>query len=334
MSFQENKFPIILGAVTAVAAGGLIWWGMQSGAAYDAAKSDYDEKVSEIGRLMRAKVAPTPDNLRDKKKAVTDYRGSVENLQKAFDKYRQPKLENTEVSAFTDALLAARKRLGVKFEEKNVTLPPSFFLGLGRYTDKLPQKKNTGLLHYELGAFEDLFGRLADAGPTELLNVHWPDLPEEVGQSYDFQGKSYRAHPIEMTFQGSEESLRKFLGSLDDSEGYYYVVRSMRVSNSRTTAPNSKDASFEQAKVEDAPSDPFGAGGFVFPDEDEAPAEDGGEAPAEGGDQAPAVEVVPEAPVASDSGQILKQVLGGEEIKVFLRIDVLQFVEPKPLPKG
>ena len=329
MSFQENKFPIVLGAVTAVAAGGLIWWGMQSSAAYDTAKSEYDEKVSEIGSLMRSKVAPTPDNLREKKKAVSDYRGSVESLQKAFDKYRKPKLENTEVNAFSDALLAARKRVGLKFEEAGVSLPAGFFLGLGRYTDKLPQKKNTGLLHFELGAYEELFGRLAEAGPTELLNVHWPDLPEEVGRKYDFAGKSYRSHPIEITFQGSEESLRKFLSSLDDSEEYYYVVRTMRVSNSRSSAPNSKDASFEQAKVEEGPADPFGAGGFVFPDEEEdAPAEE--EAPAEEAPEEPA----PAAPAASDSGQILKQVLGSEEIKVFLHIDVLQFVDPKPLPKG
>jgi len=331
MSFQENKFPIILGAVTAVAAGGLIWWGMQSGSAYDAAKSDYDEKVGEISRLMRAKVAPTADNQREKKKAVAEYRESVESLQKAFDKYRAPKLENTEVNAFSDALLAARKRVGLKFEEAEVSLPASFFLGLGKYTDKLPQKKNTGLLHYELGAFEDLFGRLADAGPAELLNVHWPDLPEEIGKTYDMGNKSFRPHPIEISFQGSEDSLRKFLSSLDDSEKYYYVVRTMRVSNSRMSAPNSKDASFEQVKVETAVDDPFGGGDFVFPDEVGTPAEGEGEAPAETEVEAPAV---PEAPAATDGGQILKQVLGSEEIKVFMRIDVLQFVDPKPLPKG
>ena len=37
--------------------------------------------------------------------------------------------------------------------------------------------------------------------------------------------------------------------------------------------------------------------------------------------------------ISPDSGQILKQVLGGEEIEVFMRIDVLQFVQPKELPK-
>lgn len=123
MSFQENKFPILLGSVTAVVAGGLIWWGMQSGAAYEESKSSYDDSVSEIERLLRAKVAPTNDNLREKKKAVLDYRNSVVDLQKAFDKYRQFDLKNTGVSEFTDALLAAKDRLGKKFEENQVSLP-------------------------------------------------------------------------------------------------------------------------------------------------------------------------------------------------------------------
>jgi len=337
MSFKEDKFPILLASVTAVIAGGLIWWGMKSGTAYEESKTSYDDSVSEIQRLLRAKVAPTADNLREKKKAVTEYRASVDELQKAFDKYRQTELKNTGVSEFTDALLAAKQRLVKKFEENEVSMPADFFLGLGKYTDKLPQQKNTGLLHFELQAFEDLFVRLADSGPAELMNVHWPDLPEEVAQTYDMGDQGYRAHPIEVTFAGSEDSLRKFMSSLDDSEKYFYLVRTMRVSNSRKTAPNSKDATFEAPPAPAIDSDPFpdfGGGGFLFPieDEEEAPTDggaEGGEAPAE----APAEPEQPAAPVATDSGQILKQVLGGEEIQVFMRIDVLQFVQPKGLPK-
>ena len=337
MSLKEDKFPILLGSVTAVVAGGLIWWGMQSGTAYEESKTNYDDSVSEIQRLLRAKVAPTSDNLREKKNAVAEYRASVDELQKAFDKYRQVELKNTGVSEFTDALLAAKERLSAKFVEGEVAMPAEFFLGLGKYTDKLPQQKNTGLLHFELQAFEDLFGRLAEAGPTELLNVHWPDLPEEIGQTYEMGDAGYRAHPIEITFAGSEDSLRKFMSSLDDSEKYFYLVRTMRVSNSRKTAPNSKDATFEAPPAPASDSDPFpdfGGGDFVFPTEED------GEEPAEGGEEgadesveAPAEPEEPAAPVVSDSGQILKQVLGGEEIQVFMRIDVLQFVQPKELPK-
>ncbi|MGE9270737.1 MAG: Amuc_1100 family pilus-like protein [Verrucomicrobiales bacterium] len=328
MSFQENRFPIILGAVTAVAAGGLIYWGMQNSSAYDEAKQEYDDATSRIDTLMRAEVEPNAENLREKTKAVVEYRASVENLQKAFDSYRKPTLENTEVSVFSDALLAARARVSELFEEHGVAMPSAFFLGMGKYTDKLPQAKNTGLLHYELGAFEDLFGRLAEAKPSELLNAHWPDLPEERGEEYDFQGKSYRAHPIEVTFQGSEESFRKFISLLDDGEEYYYVVRSMRVRNSRSAAPSARDARFEQPQPAVDNSSGGGAfDGFVFPDEEEDSDE--------GADEAPVLEDSPQVDEGpADTGQVFKQVLGSEEIQVFMRIDVLQFVEPKPLPKS
>jgi hypothetical protein len=45
---------------------------------------------------------------------------------------------------------------------------------------------------------------------------------------------------------------------------------------------------------------------------------------------------VPAAPAATSkpaaSGRILNQILGDEEIQVFLRIDVLQFLPAKELP--
>lgn len=328
MSFQENKFPILLGVTTAVVTGGLVFWGMKSGSKYEEAKSSYDEALSKINSLSRADLAPTTENARAKKQAVEEYGASVAELQKAFDPLRKPKLENTDPSAFTDALLESRKGLVAKFEEAGTAIPDGFFLGLGRFSEAAPPQRDTGVLMFELRAFEELLTKLAEAAPARLDNLHWagiPDRPEDA---------ALVAHPIEVTFTGSESSLRDFLSSLDDSEEYYYVVRSMRVKNERETAPNAKDARFEAPKEEtpaaDAGNDPFGGAGFVFPPDEE---EGDGDAEGEEETEEPAPEPEPEPEFeAGDSGEVLKQVLGTEKVHVFLRVDVIQFLEARELP--
>ncbi|BCX46530.1 hypothetical protein HAHE_04380 [Haloferula helveola] len=328
MSFQDNKFPIILGTVTAVAAGGLIFWGMKSGGKYATAKEEFDSAQAQIGKMLRANIPPTQDNAREKEKAVTDYEASVADLQKAFDPLRQPKLENIEPSEFQNALLASRKDLIAKFEASGTEMPETFFLGLGKFSDTLPAKKDTGMLNFEMKAFANLLTKLAEAAPDKFKNAYWPGLPNPPQE-----GDAVVEHPIELTFSGTEASLRKFLSSLDDSKEYFYIVRTMRVKNERASAPNASDARFEKPEEAPKPADPFATGGFVFPDEDPAPApaeEDGGaegETPAEEETPAPAPEPEPAGP--TDSGEILKQVLGSEKLDVFLRIDVVQFLEPK-----
>lgn len=328
MNFQENKFPIVLGVVTAVAAGGLIFWSMKSGSRYEAAKQDFDQADSKIRSLMSGPVDPTPDNLVGKKKAVENYEEAVAELQQAFDPLRRPELVNVEPSAFTDELIAARGRLQKAFEEAGTEIPEAFFLGHGRFSDTPPLQKDTGVLMFELGAFEELFTKLAKAAPSSLDNVFWPGIPEPP------EDGDVVAHPIEITFTGSESSVRAFLSALDDGGKHYHAVRVMRVKNERDTAPNASDARFEETSPEPAAggnaADPFGGAGFVFPEDTEPAApDDGGTAPEEVPEEAPAPEPEPEP--ETDSSEILKQVLGTEKVQVFLRIDVLQFLEPREL---
>jgi hypothetical protein len=340
MSFQDNKFPIVLGAVTAVVTGGLLFWSMKSGSNYEAAKADFDDADGRIASLMSGAIDPTDDNLAGKKQAVQNYTEEVAKLQAAFDPLRRPTLENIAPSAYTDELLAARKRVLDAFEQAGTTeLPASFFLGHDRYKDSPPLQKDTGVLKFELEAFEDLFTKLAKARPVALRNVFWPGMPEADKDA------TVVAHPIEITFTGSETSLRDFLASLDDGGKFYYALRVIRIHNEKQDAPNANEAKFESVEPEKpatggGSADPFS--NFVFP-EDTAPAEpaapgdpiapaepaapgDGTTAPDAG---TPAIEEppapAPEPEPAGQGRQVLVQVLGDETVTAFLRIDVLQF---------
>ncbi len=329
---QENRFAAGLGGITLVAAAGLIFWGVSASGSYNQAKEEYTTAADQVDSMAKAKLYPSDQNLRDKKKAVTDYEKSVKDLQKAFEKFRAPTPPNVEPAQFSEALLKAKEAAAKAFAEvrpQPTELPAEFFLGNEDYTVKPPAREATGILTFQLEAMSELMANLAAAAPSKLLNIHRPPLEEEKdgAKPFDPKGKSFRVLPVEISFTGNEASLRKFLSSLDNSEKHYYVVRSIRVINEKLKAPTAADSKFEtegEAPPEGgAPTaDPFGgaAGGFVLPGEEPAPAPGGATPPADSA--APA-----DAAPAGGEGVILQQVLGSEKVHVFLRIDILQFLE-------
>jgi len=330
---QENRFAAGLGGITLVAAGGLIFWAMAGSSKYNKAKEEYATAVAAVDGMEGAKLYPNDANLKAKKVAVEDYDKAVQAMQKAFDAYRAPTPPNVEPDAFNEALRKAKDTATAAFEASKTELPPEFFLGFEKYTNSPVKREATGILTFEMEAMSQLAANLAAAAPAKLLNIYRETLPEEDGKTFDGKGKSYRTLPIEIAFNGTEDSLRKFLSSLDDSGKYYFVVRSMRVSNEKAKAPTAADGQFKTEEggaaapaAGGAAADPFGgAGGFVLPGEEPA-------APPAGDAAAPATPAAPAAAAGGD-GVILQQVLGSEKINAFLRIDIVQFL-PDAAPAG
>jgi hypothetical protein len=253
---------------------------------------------------------------------------AVDGLQKTFAKFRPEPFKTLPPQQITDTLLAATEEVRKAFGE-NTTIPDVFFLGFEAYKDSLAREGATGVLNYQIGAARELFLILAAAGPAELRNVHRPPLPEEQGTNFQPGPEAVaRALPIEITFTGTESSLREFLTALNQSKNYYFVIRTMRVASEKKTPPLHTDAKFElpkaAASADNPANDPFG-GGFVIPGDEEPAAED-----EEEDEPAPAPEV---QPLPTDSGRILAPVLGTEKIEVFLRIDIMRFLPEKKLPQ-
>lgn len=319
---QENRFAAGLGGITAVAAAGLIAWGVSAGRKYSAAQEAYTAAADAVSSMEGEKLYPNEDNRQAKQQAVKDYEAAVGELQKAFKPFAAATPPNIEPDQFNENLLKAKEGVAKAFADAGVEIPGEFFLGYEAFTNSPVKKEATGILSYQMEGIGQLLGYLAAAKPVKLLNIHRPKLAEEEGGTFDPKGKSFRSLPVELSFTGTEASLRSFLSALDDSEKYYFVVRSMRVMNEKSTAPTAADGQFKTGESEEeapaAGGDAFpDAGGFVLPGE-EAPA---GDKPAE--TEKPAKE----APPAADTGVILQQVLGSEKLNVFLRIDILQFLE-------
>lgn len=319
---KDNKFLVALGGGTLVAMVLLFFVGSKGATQYDLAKEEFETAAQEAAGFEKLPLYPKRENVAGKSKALDEYRKDAETLQQAFAAYRPKELQNVSPEAFTNQLKAANDEVRKAFSDAGATVPEAFFCGFENYKTSLARGNATGILTYQLDGIKKLMLDLAAAGPTELKNLYRPALPEQEGKAFTPGPNAVaRPLPLEITFKGPEKSLRSFLSSIMKPDGYYVVIRSIRVANDKKDPPRAADAKFDKpaaAKAAAAASDPFG--GFVLP----------GDEPAEE-EEKPAEEAAPE-PKAADSSRILSQVLGNEELNVFIRLDLMQFLPAKKLP--
>ncbi|RYD35732.1 MAG: hypothetical protein EOP87_06840 [Verrucomicrobiaceae bacterium] len=327
---KDNKFAATLGGITLVGAAGLIVAGLQFSGKYAEAQASYEEQTTITTDAENLALYPTTANEQGKRKAVADYKAAAEALQASFGKFRPEKLENIPPQEFTNRLQAANTEVLAAFTAAKIDVPGVFFLGFEGYTGSLAKGAATGILDFELGAMKELMLSLAKPGISQVINVRRERLVEEDGGVFKEEaGQVARPLSVEVTFKGSEAAAREFFSTIAGSDKHYYVVRSLRISNEKKGPPLATDAKFDvPAPVSDTatPQD----GGFALPPDPVA--EGAAAAPAADG-AAPAADAAaaPEAPAPApvDTGRVLQQVLGSEDIYVFVRIDIMQFLPAK-----
>lgn len=360
---QHNKFLAALGGGTLVAMALLFLLGSKESKRYLQAKQDFNAAAKEAQAIERLPLYPKRENLDGKTKALDEYSKALGSLQAAYEDYRPKALQNVSPEAFTTELKSANQDVRKAFQTAKTKVPDAFFCGFENYKTSLAAGDSTGILDYQLAGTKQLMLALAAAGATELKNVHRPPLAEELGQTFTPQPTDVaRCLPLEITFKGREQSVREFLSSIVKPSDYYIAIRSLRITNTKKGPPRTSDAKFEKpapakppaaadqfgdffAQVPE-PKSPDGKPAEGKPKEgnpaDGKPAEvkpaDGKPAdgkPAEGkpAEEKPAEENAPKLePPSTDSKEILSQVLGDEQLQVFIRLDLMLFLPAKKLP--
>jgi hypothetical protein len=325
MTSKEPKFTGILAGVTVLCVGGLYTVADQCATRYDQAKLQFDELTGEINRMLNMPLFPSQQNLQAKQEALAEFKKDAGELAAKLQAKRPKSLQNTDPQTFTDTLvktatecLKAYADVGIGADDAKTGMPKGFYLGFEEYVSTPAQGGATGLLGYQLGAISELHKTLASAKPNRLVNFLRVKQPEEKSQPYTpEEGAAYRALPLEVTFSGSENSMREFINGLQTSQKYFFLIRTLRIKNEKQVGPKASDVQFDDAQAGagagEVPTNIFDSpDAFNF-------ADDGN--PAEGEDKKTEPESVLQP--SSDSSRILKQVLGSENIEVFLRIDLL-----------
>lgn len=323
---KENKFLAVLCGGTLVGLILLLFIGSRGSNRYATALEEFQTAADEAAGYEKGALYPKDTNRDAKKKALDDYRQNLEGLQAAYQPFRPEEIANVSPQEFTDLLIKINEETRKAFEDNGVTVPAPYFVGFERYRTSLASKQSTGTLGYELAGIRNLMLSLAAAKPKELRNLYRAEIPEESGKTYEPGDAVARPFPLEITFTGSEKSAREFVTAVTKLDEKYAVIRVLRISNEKKNPPRSSDAQFEKPADKAAASvaDIF-SGDFVLPDEE--PVEAPGEAQP---DSAQTEDAVP-TPAATETGRILSQVLGDEDVQVFLRIDLLQFLPAKKL---
>lgn len=358
---KENKFAAGMLGIAIVALIGTYFFSSSKSEAYDKAKADYDQKSSNYSNLIRTEPFPNAANQEAYRKSVVAYRGQVEGLQQSLLAFRPKEFKKIRPADFNTRIVEVGNKLKATYEQNGIKYPDKWQLGFETYTTSPPRDSATDFLNYELDALSWLYLTLAKSGPSELLNVYRTKLPVEDGKQMGGGGnqgnnrgnqrnrgqaggnKPYFAMPVELTFRGKESALRNFLSELGSSKEYFFVVRSMRIQNAKAEIPPKKsDAKFKPAAVAPAAGDagdPFEGFEFVIPgeegeDEGEEGADDGEDGEDAGADDAADdAPVVEPAPELGGGEQILGQVLGAEELNVFLQLELIFFRDNVKLPE-
>ncbi len=334
-SIKSNPFVSGLAGITFLLCGIIYFFGSNWATRYDNAKAGFNESLQAVDRAENIPLYPVSDLRNAKTEALTNYRTSILDLEKMFDTFRPQKTDNITPQAFTDRLLAANEELTTAFA--STELPQKFFLGFESYRSQLAKTDSTGILLYQMDGIKTALLGLAEARPSSLINVYREPLTEELDGIFKPAPNSIARYlSCEITFKGSEQSVRGFLNSLGKTDSHYFIIRTLSIKNESGVPPQVSDAKFE--RIEEVQAPPVDANPFeeIFaqPDVIEEPAvvdqtaPDNQEVPK---DANPAA-IIPPAPVV-DTSRILARVLGNEELIVFVRFDIALFLPSTELPK-
>ena len=291
MNFKENKFLTLLGIITLVLFVVIIFFGWKARSAAAEASTEIESKKSTIQRLERGSPYPSISNQKAVRQNLEEVRIATANARDRMLTYLPAELTNTSPAAFTALFDETEEGLLSLYEEKGIALPPEWHVGFETYKTTPVKEAVTGLLSYEMKAFEWLFQTVAESGVSTVNNFYRQPLPPEVGKEWGAvieeetpkRGKRparrqpekpklfAKSMPFELTVSGREAAIRQLLAELSDSPEYFITLRAVRIQNESTVPPNQKQVEFAPAAGPAADAgDPFG-GAFVFPDAVETP---------------------------------------------------------------
>ena len=339
---QENKFIAGLAGGTALVGGLIAFFAVSQGGQYEEKVTEYQGLEAKYKKLQKSNPFPSSGNLRSRQENVAKYEALIKDVHQTFEGFKVGELKKLSSEKFGNRRVTMEKNLRDAFAKAGTTLPEDTAFGFERYVSSPARSEATSMLNYQLDVVQWLLGELAVAKPSEINTflrtpleiesgkVRAPEQPvsRKRGKKKKKSSKppapikkAYTLMPMELAFTGNESSLREFLKSMVNSEKYFFAIRALRVRNTKQSAPNVKDAGFASRRPSrELPSTPSNEGdpfaGLLTPDGEGQPIEGGG-------DQGSVQNV--------EGARILKQVLGGEEVHVFIRFDVV-FIKEEASP--
>jgi hypothetical protein len=268
MNSIPKEYNLVVGCAFAVvvAFGGSLYF------AIDALnlESESLESVSTISqkieKLNKSPIPPTTEYLKaleSQKSAITE---KIESLQQLARKIDIPTVDMSPED-FQKALNQKAQNIAEKAAKESIQIPADFYLDFNQYLQKLPNKEITPFMGRQLSAVGLLLDILLDSLPLELKSFErksadkLPDYtivdtttntatttqaaPSSANASAKGSKKqesaprkaSLSAQSFELAFSTRPERLRTFLNAISSEQGAFFIIRNLKVTNSKQKGP-------------------------------------------------------------------------------------------------
>ncbi len=293
---KENKFLAGFFAVMLVGLGALGYLLSAAMGSYAEASTRYTEKASELGRLQSLPLSPNKKNLdaliaqkKDATEVVAAFQTSL--AAKAFP------LESMTPEQFQDKLKATKTAVVERAAQGGTHLPDKFFLGADAYETRPPAAEAAAPLGRELKAIEWVLNQLFDNHVADLEPMKREPLPEESGKKGDKKGKLVSTHSFEITMVCRQPAFSAVLNAITGPKApQFYIPRVVRIKSENEKGPQ---------RVVNAPAPPPPPPTATTPPS-----------------------TPPAAPTPTPQNGPSQYIVGDEQLKITMVIDIVDFAEP------
>jgi hypothetical protein len=239
MSSKEKSFWIGFALVTLLLLGGAGYYTTRSLIAYNNASTEHSKLAKKKRSLESKPIFPSQENLDEFKKQLDQFEGKVDQLHDKLKQFQKPLQKTVQAKDFPQILKVAVDSFRTYRQQKLVIIPDDFYFGMNKYEKGgLPPEAATGILKFQLDAFDRLLKVIIETGSDEIFRFAREMTPLELPNGKDPELTSQVAkYPVMISFLTTHDGFRNFLNATSNDKEFFYVVRVLRVDNEIKEGP-------------------------------------------------------------------------------------------------
>lgn len=268
MNSIPKEYNLVIGCVVAVfaAIGSSLYFAIDALNIESESVESLSNISQKIEKLNKSPIPPTTEYLKALEAQRSVIAEKIESLQQHARKIDVPTPEMSPED-FQKALNQKAQSIAEKAAKESIQIPADFYLDFNQYLQKLPSKELTPFMGRQLSAVGLLLDILLDSLPLELKSFErkTPDkLPDYTIQdattnavtptqvapspanSSQKSSKKEEAAPkraslssqsFDLAFSTRPERLRTFLNAVSSEQSAFFIVRNLKVANSKQKGP-------------------------------------------------------------------------------------------------
>jgi hypothetical protein len=248
---RGNSFLVVLGALTALGCGALIFLVVQAMTRFGETSETYGQAVRKLHSLQNRSPFPNVENLEKSQLLKGQYAAELSALRAQLESMQVRGSSDVQPQRFQDDLRSAVNLITEKAAVAGVELPKGFYLGFSQYANSLPNERAAPALARQLSIINKIVTDLVDFRVRSIDNLDRLPLAEESstpatpkqGEGGTQRGKEDEAGPagivrlpFDLSFTAEQGKLRVAFNALLDSD-QFLLVRYLTLENTARVGP-------------------------------------------------------------------------------------------------